>query len=156
MPVETEEDMLPLSGLDKAGVPAIAEPGIAVVGLLVPEANMTEGAPVVPDQGKVAAEVPAWSVEDRTAAVERRPAIEVQVGGHTAGSAALLVEEHRLAAMPLPVGQLQSRRRDLLGRGHRAGKVPALRDHRRAGPGRHQTDPFSPLQRLVLAVHTHC
>lgn len=161
VPAETEEDTLPLPGPDKAGVPAIAEPGITVVvGLLLLEANMAE--PVVPDQGKVAAEVPALSVEDRTVAgvpalaVERRPAIEVQVGGDMAGSAAPLIEEHRLVAMPLPVGQLQNRRKDLLGRDHRAGKVPALWDHHRAGPDRLQTDPFSPLRKLVLAGRTHC
>lgn len=161
--METEEDMRQLSGLDKPGVPVMAEPGITVVvGLLLPEANITEGAPVVPDQGKLAAEVRALSVENRTVAgvpalaVEHRPAIEAQVGEDTAGSVAPLIEEHRLVAIPLPVGQLLSQRRDLLGRDHRAGKVPALQDHHRVGPGWHQTDPFSLLQRPVLAVRMRC
>lgn len=158
-PVETEGDMRPLSGLDKAGVLGIAEQGITgAVGLLLSEASMTE-APVVTDQGKIAVEVPALSAVDRIVlvlAVERRPVIEVKAGGHTAGSAAPLIEEHRLAAAPLPVAQLQGWRRDLLGRVHRVGKVPVVRDHHKAHPGQHQTDPFWPQRKLVLAACTHC
>lgn len=160
--VEAEGDMQPLPGPDKAGVPGIAEQGITgAVRLLLAEASMT-AAPVVTDQGKIAVEVPALSATDRIVAgmpvlaVERRPVIEVQAGGHTAGSAALLIEEHRLAAAPLPVAQLQGRRRDLLGRHHRVGKVPTLRDHHRSGPGQHQTDPSWPQRKLVLAACTHC
>lgn len=78
-PVETETDML--TGPDKPGVPVIAEQGITVV----VGANMTE-AQVVPDQGKVAVEVPALPAKDRTVAgrpalaVGRRPATEMQAG----------------------------------------------------------------------------